>query len=146
MARFTISCGLKIEAWHRYLTDHPDKRLIEYLTYGFPLSITDFDSYVIIAYQTIILLFNSQLQLITISKKNLILGPCSAIFDQADAPFYHCSPLLTRLKGNNDMHVILNLSYPAGTSLNDAVTKHLFDGQHFTLKFQLWITYWMALR
>ena len=60
-----------------------------------------------------------------------MLGP----FDHVNALFYHCPPLLTRPIGNNDRHVILNLSYPAGASLNDAITKHLFDDHDFSLKF-----------
>ena len=63
------------------------------------------------------------------------LGAMLRPFDQVDTCFYYCSPLLTRPKGNHDRLFILNLSYPAEASLNDAVTKHLFDGQHFTLKF-----------
>ena len=31
--------------------------------------------------------------------------------------------------------VILNLSYPTGASLNDAVTRDLFDDKSFTLRF-----------
>ena len=135
MARIPIKSGLNIDTWHRHLVDYPDNRLVEYLTYGFPLSITDSDRlcnhnisnhYSAIQFPTSI---DQYLQ------KETDLGAMLGPFDHIDAPFYHCSPLLTRPKGNNDRRVILNLSYPAGASLNDAVTKHLFDGQAFTLKF-----------
>ena len=70
MARFPVQSGLNIEAWRRYHTDYPDKTLIEYLTYGFQLSIT--------IYLTITLLCSSQLQLTNTCKKKQILGPCWA--------------------------------------------------------------------
>ena len=38
-ARFPIHSGLNIDAWRHYLKDYPNKKLIEYLTYGFPLSL-----------------------------------------------------------------------------------------------------------
>ena len=135
MARFPIQCGLNIEAWRRYLTDYPNKRLIEYLTYGFPLSITNSDSLCNhdIANHYSALQFPASVD--QYLQKETDLGAMLGPFDQVNTPFYHCSPLLTRPKGNNDRRVILNLSYPAGASLNDAVTKHLFDGQSFTLKF-----------
>ena len=42
---------------------------------------------------------------------------------------------LTRPKNDNNRRVILNLSFHAGASLNNAVTRDLFDGRPFTLKF-----------
>ena len=60
-----------------------------------------------------------------------ILGP----FDTIDYEGFHCSPLLTRPKDGNNRRVILNLSFSAGVSLNDAVTRDIFDGRPFTLRF-----------
>ena len=37
--RFPIHSDLNIDAWCHYLKDYPNKKLIEYLTYGFPLSL-----------------------------------------------------------------------------------------------------------
>ena len=60
-----------------------------------------------------------------------ILGP----FDTIDYDGFHCSPLLTGPKDGNNRRVILNLSFPAGASLNDAVTRDIFDGRPFALRF-----------
>ena len=60
-----------------------------------------------------------------------ILGPVAKVPHDN----YHCSPLLTRPKDLNKRRVILDLSYPAGASVNHFVDKTLFDGSHFTLKF-----------
>ena len=48
---------------------------------------------------------------------------------------FHCSPLLTRPKDNGKRRVILDLSFPKGASVNDAVDSQAFDGTPFTLKF-----------
>ena len=37
-ARFPLQSGLNIDVWRHHLRDYPDKFLIQYLTYGFPLS------------------------------------------------------------------------------------------------------------
>ena len=39
LARFPIQSGLNLDAWRHYLKDYHNKNLIEYLTYGFPLSL-----------------------------------------------------------------------------------------------------------
>ena len=39
LARFPIQSGLNIEAWSHHLKGYYNERLIEYLTYGFPLSL-----------------------------------------------------------------------------------------------------------
>ena len=44
-------------------------------------------------------------------------------------------PLLARPKDGNKRRVILNLSHPTGTSLNDTVTRDSFDIKGFTLRF-----------
>ena len=39
--RYPVCSNLNLDTWHRYLHDYHDKRLIQYLTFGFPLSIQD---------------------------------------------------------------------------------------------------------
>ena len=41
MARIPVSSSLNIQAWENYLSDYPDKRVIQYLKFGFPLSLTE---------------------------------------------------------------------------------------------------------
>ena len=60
-----------------------------------------------------------------------ILGP----FDIDPAHGIHSSPLLTRPKDTDKRRVILNLSHPKSTSLNDQVDRLRFDGITFRLKF-----------
>ena len=39
MAHILIKSGLHLRAWERQLIDYPDQHLLQYLTFGFPLSI-----------------------------------------------------------------------------------------------------------
>ena len=135
MARFPIDSGLNIEAWAKYLENYSNKKLLQYLTYGFPLSITNSESLnnKNVTNHFSALQFSEAVD--QYLKKEIELGAMLGPFDYIDCPHYHCSPLLTRPKGNNNRRVILNLSYPTGASLNDAVTKDMFDDLHFTLKF-----------
>ena len=59
-----------------------------------------------------------------------ILGPFDIPYHE-----FHCSPLLPRPKDQDERPVILNLSNPSTNSVNDKVTRSLFDGQQFVLKF-----------
>ena len=43
-ARIPIASGLNLEAWEQALSDYPDKFLIQYIKFGFPLSIMSPDS------------------------------------------------------------------------------------------------------
>ena len=40
-ARIPIESGLNVEAWERHLRDYSDKRIIQYIKFGFPLSLID---------------------------------------------------------------------------------------------------------
>ena len=135
MARYPVSSNLNLEAWRRHLQDYHDKRLLQYLTFGFPLSILD-DSNL---HRTDITNHHSAIQFPGAVGKYLdkemhmgaILGP----FHKVKYEHFHCSPLLTRPKDNDERRVILDLSYPAGASVNDAVSRDKFDNTSFTLKF-----------
>ena len=61
-----------------------------------------------------------------------MLGPFGII----NHPDLHCS-LLIRPKDNDKRREILKLSYPTGASINDEVTKDLFDGLESTLRFPI---------
>ena len=43
-ARFPIKSNLNLPAWEKYIADYPDQRIIQYLKFGFPLSLTNPDS------------------------------------------------------------------------------------------------------
>ena len=135
LARIPIISNLNIEAWEKELSAYPDKHLIQYLKFGFPLSL---GSPHLLTNKAVVN-HHSALQYPHAIEKYIskeqgfgtILGPVNHI----PSPHYHCSPLLTRPKDTNDRRVILNLSHPRGQSLNDTVDKLHFDTRPFTLKF-----------
>ena len=134
-ARFPIHSDLNLKAWAKYLQNYPDKRLLQYLTYGFPLSIQnpdDLNNTKVTNHYSALQYPEAIEQYLTKEKQlGAIIGP----FDSIDYPFFHCSPLLSRPKEGRDRRVILNLSYPQGCSVNDKVSREFFDGSSFSLKF-----------
>ena len=134
-ARIPIESGLNVQAWEHYLCDYADKRLLQYILFGFPLSLINsyelcnkeaINHFSAIQYPDHVLEYLNKEKAL-----GALLGPVNhPIHDQ-----YHCSPLLTRPKDINKRHVILNLSHPHGHSVNDHVDKDKFDSVTFALKF-----------
>ena len=111
MARFPIVLGLNIDALTKYLEDYSNKKLLQYLTYEFALSIITPDS---LGNKNITNHF-STLQfpgaVHQCLQKKYNLGQCLALLTTLIA---HTSTfqLLTRPKENNRRQVIFNLSNP----------------------------------
>ena len=91
-ARIPIKSGLNLEAWERHLKDYPNKKLIEYLKFGFPLSIqspnkltnTDVKNhYTALQYPKEVATYLQQEK-----SFGAILGP----FDHPPSEHMHCSP------------------------------------------------------
>ena len=131
LARFPIKSGFNLPAWEHYLKDYPDQRLLQYLKFGFPLSLTDPEMLHNNHFSA--LQYPTAVQEYLDKEKSLgaILGPVNGV----DYPGFHCSPLLTRPKDPDKRRVVPNLSYPHGHSLNVNVDKLHFDGKKFVLKF-----------
>ena len=137
--RFPLKSGLRIEAWSKYLHEYKDQKLIHYLQFGFPLSLTQSR---ILCNQNIknhhsALQFENAVGAYLAKERSheAILGPLSKIGHHPDYSSIHCSPILTRPKDRGKRRVILDLSYPKGLALNDQVDRSRFDGDLFCLKF-----------
>ena len=134
-ARIPLISDLNLEVWQKYLADYHDQYLFQYLKFGFSLSLSDMDE----LNDTSVINHASALQypqsieqyLDTECKAGAMIGPFQKILD----PGFHCSPMLTRPKDNDKRRVIMNLSHPQGSSLNDHVDKKAFDNRSFTLRF-----------
>ena len=129
-----IQSGLNHEAWEFHLLGYPDKRLLQYIKFGFPLSLRHADK----LHNTNVTNHPSatlhpravEEYLLSEKAKGAILGPFKHIQEEG----FHCSPLLTRPKDTDKRRVILNLSHPQGCSVNDFVDRDKFDGSEFALK------------
>ena len=134
-ARIPVSSALNIPAWEAYLLDYPDKRIIQYLKFGFPLSLDQNNNLhnIDITNHVSALQYPEAVQDYLNKEISLgaIIGPVTYVPDEE----YHCFPLLTRPKDIHKCRVILNLSYTQGNSVNHYVDKSLFDNSHFTLRF-----------
>ena len=137
--RIPIKSGLNIEAWKSHLKDYPDQKLIQYLQYGFPLSI---ENPQLLGNKEVKNHFSALQHPAAIEEylakersHGAILGPIKATCSEPIHAVIHCSPLLTRAKDIDKRRVILDLSYPQGSSLNDQVDKLAFDNSKFLLKF-----------
>ena len=135
MARLPIESGLNLPAWEQYLKDYPDNRLLQYLKFGFPLSLTDQEKLnnIDVSSHYLALQYRNGIQDYLDKEKSLgaIVGPVCDI----KYPDIHGLPLLTRPKDTDKRRVILNLSCPHGCSLNHNIDKLQFDGKKFVLKF-----------
>ena len=138
-ATIPIKSGLNIDAWKRHLCDYPDKKLLQYLQYGFPLSLKN--SHVLnnlsvknhfsaLAHPRAV---ESYLE--KEKTEGAILGPIKNLGGDPEHVHIHCSPLLTRPKDIDKRRIILDLSFPNGQSLNDQVDREQFDNSKFLLKF-----------
>ena len=111
MATYPVCSKLNLHAWHCYVHDYHDKRLIQYLTFGFPLSIQDDSNlhkteitnhYSAVRFPGAVSQYlNTEIQM------GAILRP----FQEVQYDHFHCSPLLTRPKDVDKRRVILDLSY-----------------------------------
>ena len=137
--RFPLKSGLRIEAWNKYLEGYKDQKLVQYLQFGFPLSLTDSDSlgnHNIRNHHSALQFEDAVWAYLTKERSHgAILGPIEHFDSHPDHSLVHCSPILTRPKDQGKRRVILDLSYPRGIALNDQVDRSRFDGDLFCLKF-----------
>ena len=127
-ARLAVYSNLNIPAWGRLLVNSPNTRLLDYLKFGFPLSILNHES---LDNRDIVNHFSALQHPKAVTDylhKEVNLGAILGPFDAIPYHKFHCSPLLTRPKDLDKRRVILNLSYPNTNSVNDKVTRNLFDG------------------
>ena len=133
--RIPIKLGLNIEAWEKLLKDYADKRVLQYIKFGFPLSLTNPHELnnIEVTNHFSACQYPSQVQeyIDKEIKLGALLGPAKEIQHGQ----FHCFPLLTRPKDKNKRRVILNLSYPYHCSVNSHVDKNNFDDSPFVLKF-----------
>ena len=125
----TSYCGncLNVKAWESHLQDYLDFTILQYIKFGYPLSITNSEElcnkettnhYSVCQYAREIQMY--------IYKENsfgALVGPVHDIVH----PQYH-SPLKTRPKDNGSKRVVddVHLSYPQGHSVNSHLDKNKF--------------------
>ena len=101
-ARIPVKFGLNIGAWKRHLRDYPDRKLIQCLQYGFPLSLKNLHTlnnqsvknhYSALAHPRAV-----ESYLAKEKSRGAIWGPIKDLGQDPQHAFIHCSPFLTRPK------------------------------------------------
>ena len=115
-AIFLVYSELNVDAWHHHLKGYHNKKLIEYLTYGFPLSLQDHtnlsnntvtDNYSAIVLTSAIPLLPTiilpqfPLDIQQYLNKEISLDAILGPFSHIKLPDFYCSPLLTRPKNTH---------------------------------------------
>ena len=130
-ARIPIESSLNVRAWEAHLQDYSDKRVLQYIKFGYPLSLKNSEELCnkekTNHYSACQYLLEVQKYIDKEKSLGALLGPVH--------PQYHCSPLMTRPKDNGSRHVILDLSYLPGHSVNLHMDKSKFDNSAFVLRF-----------
>ena len=134
-ARVKLESGLAIGEWKKSECKLKDKGLVQMLTYGFPIG---YDSNKIP--ETGLKNHTSAIQH-PVSVENYIkkeikyralIGPLK---DPPFTPWTRTSPLMTRQKSDPNLRrVILDLSYPGSSSVNDGIPAGMLDVASFKMR------------
>ena len=126
MAKIPIKSGLNVDAWEHHLCDYADKCLLQYIKFGYPLSISNpqelCNKEVNNHYSACQYPKHVQQYLDKEKEFGALLGPVNNIEHRQ----FHCSPLLTRPKDTDKRHIILNLSHPYGYMAKKGVKLHCY--------------------
>ena len=132
-ARIEVKSRFNFSLWQEYLVDYHDTRIIDYLRFGFPLS-------VISGFQPVANNYNHS-SAVKFSKhvneyinteiqEGAMLGP----FHSHPFSNYLISPMMSRPKSDSKRRIIIDLSWNGNCSLNYNVTPH-YDNTTYVLKY-----------
>ena len=129
-AKISIPSGLNIAAWRSMLVGYHDKRLVDYLEYGWPVDYTavappttsDSNHTEDLAH-----LASVSTYVRTELPHGALLGPFS---QPPFTPWSQTSPMMTRPKKNSvNRRVIVDLSWPKPGSVNAGIRKGVYQGR-----------------
>ena len=126
---------LNVSKWEEYLDTYWDKQLLQFLKFGFPTGFNrDCQLHHTLDNQKSATEYPDHVQ--AYLEEEVALGAIVGPFKTNPIPACHTSPFMTRPKPQSDTrHVIVNLSWPKGASVNDEVDKHGYMGVDFLLTF-----------
>ena len=130
--RIPIWSDLNLNTWASLLSEYQDARLLQFLTYGFPLGTkveTLNRTHVTNHFSAVA--FPDQVEKFLRKERKLgaILGP----FTSWPVAGCHVSPLMTRPKCGDERRIILDLSYGGSESVNGNARRGVYDRYPFAL-------------
>ena len=133
--KIPLPSGLNIPAWRHLLQDYHDQQLLDCLEFGFPIGYSErtWPTVCNINHSSALAFPKDVEQYIdTEIMQGAMLGPFN------HAPFrvgLHTSPLMTRPKKQSHRRVIMDLSWPAGASVNSGIPKETYLGVPYKLRY-----------
>ena len=129
-ARIRVPSGLKVRAWRNYLVDYADKGIVDYIEFGWPINC----SRAAIMEPTLVnhpSATSHQQHVDHYIEVELGHGALAGPFQGEPVQGTQISPLMTRPKRDSDhRRVILDLSWPAGRSVNAGIDSDWYiDGE-----------------
>ena len=132
-ARIPVPSGLNIQRWREHLIGYQDELLVEYLEFGWPVDYTASEP----PTTTLTNHTSDPTQLDAVRsyvaeemQHGAILGPFT---DPPFAPWSQSSPIMTRAKKNTTARrIIVDLTWPRGSSVNSGIRKGYFQGKPAT--------------
>ena len=91
-ARFPLNLGLNLQAWDNYLQHYPHRIVLQYLKFGFPLSIKDSDALNNTAVTNHFSALQYPLAMQQYLDNEIAHGAMIGPVDQVISPHFHCAP------------------------------------------------------
>lgn len=132
-ARIQVNSGLVLDEWDKALVDYHDRRICEFLRFGWPIGY-----HKMLPPSSVEDNHPSATQHIDHVRKFIqteighraLLGPFP---EPPFQPWTRCSPVMTRPKKDSDQRrVIVDLSFPEGQAVNSGIDIHDYFGQDIT--------------
>ena len=130
--RIPVGSRLNLANWARYLNRYKDRRLLQFLVYGFPLGRTakGLNRMLIQNHKSAKDYPEAIDEFLT---KEVAMGAILGPFDKVTVEGCHVSPLMTRPKDGNKRRVIVDLSFGDHDSVNGTTVREIYDGHPFSL-------------
>ena len=126
--------NFKFDFIEEHLSDYPDKLIVDLLKYGFPLgNVTNSSSHRVPKNHKGASEFPKQIE--TILQRELDTRAAIGPFKRSPIPYACFSPLNSvPKKDSSDRRLILDLSHPPGSSINDGISKDEYLDYKFKLE------------
>ena len=126
----TIVTPVNIDLLEFYLTEHPNRRLVNYIVQGFKLGLFDIGfvgNILSTRPRNLLSSCRNQIPVSEAIKKELSRGHTSGPFPEPPFHPFHCSPLGAVPKKDGLFRIILDLSSPRGCSVNEGISREEFS-------------------